>query len=112
MKKFAKVALLLPIITFVTLPLITAAQETDVVEIRDIQGFYDILIKIVGWVQVFFFAIAVLFILFAAFTFLTAGGDAEKLGKAKNQIIYAAIAIAVALLAFGVKAIVKSIISQ
>jgi len=76
----------------------------------NVSGLVDVIRNVVKWVYVIFFIIAVLFILFAAFTYLTAGGDSEKVAKAKNQIIYAAVAIAVALLAVGVELIVKDLL--
>ena len=76
----------------------------------NVSGLVDVIRNVVKWVYVIFFIIAVLFILFAAFTYLTAGGDSGKVEKAKNQIIYAAVAIAVALLAVGVELIVKDLL--
>ncbi len=79
--------------------------------ITTVSGMVDILRGIVRWVYVIFFIIAVLFIIFAAFTYLTAGGDPEKTNKAKNQLIYAAVAIAVALLAVGFQSIVSNFLA-
>jgi len=75
-------------------------------------GLVDVIRNVVKWVYIIFFVIAVLFILFAAFSYLTAGGDPEKVGKAKSQIIYAAVAIAVALLAVGFEVIVKNFLQS
>jgi len=74
----------------------------------NVSGLVEIIRHIVRWVYIIFFILAVLFILFAAFTYLTAGGDSEKVGKAKNQIIYAAVAIAIALLSVGFEVIVRN----
>ena len=71
-------------------------------------GIVDIIRQIVRWVYIIFFIIAVLMIIMAAFTYLTAGGDAEKVNTAKNRLIYAAVAIAVALLAVGFEVIVRN----
>ncbi len=71
-------------------------------------GLVNILEAGVRWVYIIFFIIAVLFILFAAFSYLTAGGEAESINKAKTQIIYAAVAIAVALLAVGFEQIIAN----
>lgn len=69
-------------------------------------GLLDVVKRLIGWVYVVFFVLAVLFILMAAFTYLGAAGDEEKIKKAKNQIIYAAVAIVVALLAVGFSSII------
>ncbi len=71
-----------------------------------VSGAVGVLTNVVRWVYIIFFIVAVLFILFAAFTYLGAGGNEDKIAKAKNQIIYAAVAIIVALLAVGFQTIV------
>lgn len=45
---------------------------------------------------------AVFFIIKAGFTFVTAGGDAEKINTARNNIMYAAIGVVIALMAMGI----------
>lgn len=52
-------------------------------------------------------------ILISAFQFLTAAGDPEKVGTARNYIIYALIAIVVGVLAKGIVSfVVKGLISS
>jgi len=70
-------------------------------------GLVGVIINLVRWVYIIFFILAVLFILFAAFTYLGAAGDEAKIAKAKNQIIYAIVAIVVALLAVGFQTIAR-----
>ena len=79
--------------------------------ITTVSGLVDIIRGVVRWIYIIFFIIAVLFIIFAAFTYLTSAGDPEKVGTAKSQLIYAAIAIAVALLAVGFQAIVSNFLA-
>ncbi len=74
-------------------------------------GVVDVIRQVVRWVYIIFFIIAVLLIIFAAFTYLFAGGDPEKVSEAKNRIIYATVAIAVALLAVGFEAIVRNFLT-
>lgn len=62
--------------------------------------------------QYLLFALAALFIVMAAFTYLLAGGDPEKTSKAKNQVVFSIIAIAIALLATGIVLVVKSFFIQ
>ena len=47
----------------------------------------------------FLILIAVIFIILAAYRYLTAGGDPEKVKAANKQIIFAAVAVVVALIA-------------
>jgi uncharacterized membrane protein len=79
--------------------------------INSASGLLNLITSIIGWVQVIFFTVAALFIILAAFQYLTSGGDAEKRKEAQDKIVYAIIAIVIAALAFGVKAIVVSILS-
>ena len=64
--------------------------------------------SIATWVYRLFFIIAVLYILFAAFTYLTAKDDAAKVKKAQASLKNAVIAIIIALISTGVAALIKS----
>lgn len=77
-----------------------------------VTGLVGVLSDIVTWIWRIFFIVAVMFVIFAAFTYLTAGGDPEKVGNAKTQIIYAAVAIIVALLAVSLSTIVQTFLSS
>ncbi|HZJ34636.1 MAG TPA: hypothetical protein VFD55_01310 [Candidatus Angelobacter sp.] len=45
-------------------------------------------------------AVAVFVIIFAGFTYVTANGDAAKISRAKNEIMYAVVGLVVVILAF------------
>jgi len=47
-------------------------------------------------------AAAVIFVMIGAFQLLSAGGDTEKIGEGRQKILYAVIAVVVALLARGI----------
>ncbi|MBI4085784.1 MAG: hypothetical protein HY433_00890 [Candidatus Liptonbacteria bacterium] len=68
--------------------------------------------QIAVWVSYLFWALAVIFIFYAAFLYLTAGGEEEKIKKANHQLIYAVIAIVVALFAYGMPLFVKNILGN
>lgn len=53
-------------------------------------------------------AIAIIMLLVAAFQFLTAGGDAEKVKDARSTVTWAIIGIAVALISFNIPGILSS----
>ncbi|MCX6759214.1 MAG: hypothetical protein NT012_01470 [Candidatus Nealsonbacteria bacterium] len=80
---------------------------TSTLEDLDVE---DILTKIVNWLITILLVVAALFIVLAAFTFVTAGGDPEKINTARNQVLYALIGVGVALLAWGLVALVQKII--
>lgn len=67
--------------------------------------------QIVRWTYYIFFVLAVYFILIAAFSYLTASGDPEKLKKAHSSLGWAFVAIAVALISVGAAQIIKSFIT-
>lgn len=71
---------------------------------------FNILTKIVRWAYTIFFVVAVFFILLAAFNFLTAQGDATKIQNARDQILWAVVAIIIALISVGAAQIIKSFV--
>jgi len=75
-------------------------------------GLVGLFAQIVRWVYIIFFTVAVLLILFAAFTYLTAAGNEDKVKEAKDRLIYAAVAIVVALLAVGFQTIIRNFIES
>jgi len=54
-------------------------------------------------------AISIIFIIFAAYTFVTAGGDPGKTETARATLIYAIIGIVVAFLALGLYNVLKAL---
>ncbi|MFH1188996.1 MAG: hypothetical protein V1652_04110 [bacterium] len=82
-----------------------SAVPTPVQNFGDIVHFID---QASQWFFGFILALAVIYLLYAAFLYLTAAGDEKKTGDAKNIIIYAIIGIVVALIAGGITSIVTS----
>ena len=65
---------------------------------------------IIGWAFWLLMLLAVVFIIWAAFLYLTSGGNEEKTGKAKSYIVAAVVAIVIALLARVIVAVVQSLV--
>ena len=80
--------------------------------IQSPEGIAQILGRIVSWTYTIFFIVAVFFILVAAFNFLFARGDPEKIKSARSQILWAAVAIAVALISVGAAQIIKTFLKN
>jgi len=78
--------------------------------VQNISDVTRVLNTFLNWMFTIFLILAVIFIVWAAFLYLTAGGDAEKIGSAHKQLIYAAIAIGVALLSRGVQPLVENLL--
>jgi len=72
-------------------------SDKSIVEVVETIGSYVIGILVI---------VAVFYVLWAAYTFITAAGDTEKITSARNRIMYAGIGIIVALLARGIIALV------
>ena len=113
MSKIAKLSLVVSTIGLLLLGNVAIGQVAQIPGIQQtgpttVGGLVDILRNVVRWIYIIFFILAVMFIIFAAFSYLTAGGDPEQVSKAKSRIIYAAVAIAVALLAVGFEVIIRN----
>lgn len=84
--------------------------------IHDIGGPYamcclmNTLYNIVDWMFVILVGVAGIFVIFGAFQILTAGGNPERLTTGRQYIMYAAIGLAVALLARAIPGIVTLIV--
>jgi TRAP-type C4-dicarboxylate transport system permease small subunit len=60
----------------------------------------SILSTIIGWFLLVAGAIAVIYLIWAGYTYITSAGDPEKATKARNSILYAAIGIVVIVLSY------------
>lgn len=72
-------------------------------------GVTDLVHTVVVVLSYFVGVVAVIMIILAGFKYITSGGDANKVGSAKNTLIYAMVGIAVAALA---QLIVKFVLFQ
>lgn len=78
--------------------------------IKSADQVWGILIKIVQYTYTAFFIVAIFFILVAAFNFLTSRGDPEKVKSARSQILWAVVAIAIALISSGAALIIQGFV--
>lgn len=89
-------------------PLLALAQATlPPSPIESVSDVERLIVRIFNLLRNLFFVIAAFFILWAGWTYLQAGGDPGKVEEAKNRLLYAVIAIAVALVATGVVPLVR-----
>lgn len=80
--------------------------------IMSVQGVLNYFCVFYDWAFYFLVALAVIFGVIAAFRYLTSAGNAEKVKSANSTLLYAAIAIAVALLARGIPLIVSTFLGS
>lgn len=74
--------------------------------ITDTNTIFQSICTILNYVFTGLIILAILFVLIAAFRYLTAGGDPEKVKTASKTLIYAAVAVAVGILAQAIPIIV------
>ena len=80
--------------------------------ITNITGVTGAICTLAGFMFIILIVLAIAFGIYAAFLYLTAGGDEEKFKKANHQLIYIVIAVAVALIAKGLPTIVGSFLGS
>lgn len=103
---------LLVLLPLVVLAAATSSPATPSPEptTMDIAGLLEVIKTISRWLLSFLLVLVVIFVLWAAFLFVTAGGNPAKVEEARARLIFAAIGVAVALLAWSVPTIIKGIL--
>ncbi len=81
--------------------------ETLSYETHGVFCVMDAILTATDWIFAIVLAIAIIFVIWGAFTLITAGGSAEKALKGRNYIIYAVVGFIVALLAKAIPNIAK-----
>jgi hypothetical protein len=77
-----------------------------------LSGISAIIVTVANWMFILLLVLAVLWIIIAAYKYLFSGGAEEAVSSAHKMIIYAAIAIAVAMLSKGVVFIVRELVTS
>ena len=85
----------------------TANRATPITTLDDILSLIG---RVGDWISAIVLALAIIFILVSAFQFLTAAGNPEKISSARNMLIYALVAVAIAAVAWGLPDLVQSLI--
>lgn len=100
-------------ISTAALPLLAMAQPVQpTAPYSTLTGFQNFICTVVvGWLFTLLIVLAVVFVLIAAFKYLTASGDPEKVKSASSTLIYAAIAVVVGLFARALPLIIGSLFS-
>lgn len=89
------------------LTLIAFAQEGP----RTVNDVLVILNRLINWMFTGLLVLATIFIILAGYKYLTGGGNPEKIKEANHQVLYAAVAIAIGLVARGVEFLVRQLIT-
>ncbi len=88
-----------------------AFATTNDPPIKSVDNLISVLNKILFWVANIFWIVAITMIFYAAFLYLTAGDNPERIKKAHSQLLYALIAIAIGVLAYGIPTLVQDILT-
>jgi len=105
------VSLLVPVLASAQVPAapVTAPSNSGFNSLNNVGSS---LCTITNWLFYFLIILTVIFIIIAAFKYLTAGGDPEKVKGASHMLLYAAIAVVVGILARAVPTLVGSVIGS
>jgi len=91
-------------------PGFTIENPGEVGAIQDQAGLVAVIVRLIQWIAWIVGLLAVLMGLYAGILFITAGGDAAKIEKARGILLYAIVGIVVAIIAFGLVAISRAVI--
>ncbi|MDD5590287.1 MAG: pilin [Candidatus Portnoybacteria bacterium] len=95
------------------LPMIAFAQTPQIPSVGWTKGSVtNFLRQLLEWFGGILFFIGIFMILWAAFKYMTAGGDDTKIESAKKSLIYGLVGIGIAILAFGVWQLVGSFLGD
>lgn len=101
--KMNKIFASVVVVTALAAPFLAAAQITTPTVPGSIPtsftGLTSYLVKVSGWFKILFWGLTTIFLLYAAYLYLTGAGNEEKIGKAKQVLTYGIIAGIVALFA-------------
>ncbi len=101
-----KKVLAIAAIAATTFPFLVSAQV-----ITSVSQVQTVATNIYTWLLWFFWLITAGFIIWAAMLYVTARGDEEKVKKAKTVLIYAIVAIVVAILATSIRPLITNVIT-
>lgn len=112
--KFIIFCLLLVILSVTIFPADILAQSKPFEKppLKDLKfnEVIKILNKLVTWIFTIFLIVAVIIIIFAAFTFVVSGSNPTGVKKATHMLVYAAVAIAVALFSISIRYLVEQLV--
>ena len=100
------------LIGLLVFPTMISAWEEPAEIVTTADQLLSIITYVTNMIFTIVLALAIIFIIIAAFNFLTAGGSPEKIATARQMLIYALIGIAVALLAKSMRPLIEALLSS
>jgi hypothetical protein len=96
------------LISTAILPIFSVFSQGPPPIITHPQQVVGLLSSVLGFVWTIMGIVVVLMLLYAGFKFVTAGGETEAIGKAKDMVKYSLIGIVVMLLSGGIMALIEN----
>ena len=79
-------------------------------DIQKGEQLVDTVEGVIQWIFVAFLLAAIVFVILAAFQFLSGGGDPQQIVQARQKLIWAAVAVIVATLSRAIPTVVNNIV--
>ena len=111
----AVVSAFLPLAVFAdtaSVPYVTPPVAPAGTPLQSVEQGLGVFRQVLTWFATAFWIAAALFAFYAAFLYLTAAGNEQRVKKAHSQLLYAVIAIAIGLMAYGLPALVKTFLGS
>lgn len=110
-KKFLLIFIIIFVFIFLVQNIVLADSFFEFPNPLKIQTVGELLEAIIKWLFWIALPLTVIFILYAAYLFITSGGKSEIIKKAKNTLLYTLIGFAIILLANSIPYLIKNILS-
>jgi hypothetical protein len=111
-KKYGLVLVLLLLAGWVIFPTgVLALDPPPTAPITSVSGIVNLAGTILTWMARIFWIAAIMAVFYAGFLYLGSSADPERVKKAKTQLLYAVVAMAIGLMAWGLPALVENFLS-
>ncbi|MCD6412498.1 hypothetical protein J7K91_02370 [bacterium] len=87
------------------------AQQYAPPEFEHPEDLVDRINAILRWVVTLLIVLSAIFIAMAGFNYVTSGGEEDKISKAKTQLVYGLVGVAIAALAYALPRVIYHIVS-
>ncbi len=89
---------------------VLAREYYPPVEFTQPEDLIERINKIVRWIVTLLVVFSAIYIVMAGFNYVTSGGDEDKIGKAKTQLLYGLVGVGIAVLAWALPRVIYYII--
>ncbi len=89
---------------------VVLAQEYPPARFEQPEELIERINKIVNWIVTLLVVFSAIYIVMAGFNYVTSGGDQDKIGKAKTQLLYGLVGVGIAVLAWALPRVIYYIV--